>query len=111
MTASAPIARRPSIGDDGDTVLAAHAVTGTLPDWITPDSADALIAHGYARHDDHRGYTLTDTGIALRDRYAAIRRDTATRAYGPLTPPSPGEIRDARDHDVPLHWARQRPTA
>ena len=113
MTTALPV-RHPSIGDDGDAVLAADAVFGVLPDFVDDFHLVALLAHGYAWRDhDHDRYVLTADGIALRDRYAAIRHATtaAARPHGPLTEPSIGEIRDARtgayrrdDVAVPLSW-------
>lgn len=100
--------RRPSIGDDGAAVLA-H-VDGLLPDWTEMSTLAALQAHGYAA-----GTVLTLDGIALAERWAAIRADTtaASRPYGPLTEPTFGEIAEARglpDRNVPLHWPYGRPT-
>lgn len=97
--------RRPSIGDDGDAVLA-H-VDGLLPDWTEFDTLAALQAYGYAA-----GTVLTPDGIRLADRWAVIRAETARerRAYGLLTEPSPDEIRDNARPDGPsLLWPRQRP--
>lgn len=108
-------ARRPSIGDDGDVVLSADAVFGDLPIGTDEFHLVSLIAHGYVWFDDdyrHR-YQLTDTGMALRDRWAEIRRGTtaAARPYGSLTEPSPREIQDNAHPDGPsLLWSRQRPT-
>lgn len=119
-------ARRISIGDDGDVVLAADPDRGyLLPLGAGEYHLVPLIAQGYARHERDgldlvRGYVLTEAGVALRERYAEIRGHTAdaARPYGPLTPPSPGEVRDAEPpaHPnaqataVPLAWPYGRPT-
>lgn len=111
--------RRPSIGDDGNVVLAADRY-GALPPWATPFHLVSLIAHGYVEHvtgfdravDQQSSYVLTESGRELREQWAEIRGHTAraARPYGLLTPPSPGEVRDNADRDGPsLHWPQQRP--
>src|SRR4051794_21702311 len=108
MTSDLP-ARRPSIGDDGDAVLAADTTDPILPPWTPRDTLVALMGHGYAEQDADGIAALPPAGIALRARYAEIRGHTAAaaRPHGPLTEPSHGEITDARgraEEAVPLHW-------
>lgn len=88
--------RRPSIGDDGDAVLA-H-VDGILPDWIGFETLAVLQAYGYAA-----GTLLTLDGIRLAESWRQIREAVTQmyKPYGLLTPPSPGEVRDNAHPDGP----------